>query len=130
MGREEERRAAWDELVSTLGEIDSFADVVIVEGRKDVRALKSLGLVKPIFKCSSPGRSHPDLVEEIAKDFMRVVVLTDFDDEGRDLNRKLAGMLRQRGLIVARSYRRAVGKILGELRVSTIESLSKLRKEM
>lgn len=130
MGREEERRAAWDELISALREIDRFVDMVIVEGRRDVEALKSLGLVKPIFTCSSPGRSHPDLVEEIAKDFRRVVILTDFDEEGRDLNRKLAAMLEQRGLTVAEGYRRAMGKILGELRISTIESLSKLRKEM
>lgn len=92
-------------MVSALREIDRFVDVVIVEGRRDVRALKSLGVVKPLFKCSSPSRSHPDFVEEIARDFRRVIVLTDFDEEGRDLNRELAGMLEQRGLIVAGDYR-------------------------
>jgi len=130
MGREEQRRAAWDELVSTLREVDRFVGVVIVEGRRDVEALKSQGLVKPIFTCSSPRRSHPDLLEEIAKDFRSVVILTDFDEEGRDLNRKLASMLKQRSLIVDEGFRRAVGKILGKLRILTIESLRKLRKEM
>jgi len=128
--QEEKRRAAWNELISLLGEIDDSVDVVIVEGQRDTEALRSLGLVKPIFRDSSPGRLQADLVEEIAKSFTRVVILTDFDAEGRDLNRKLAATLGQRGLRVAEAYRRKVGRLLGALKVSTIESLNKLKEEM
>ena len=128
--REEKRRAAWNELTCILGEIDEAVDALIVEGQRDVEALRSLGLVKPIFRGSSPGRLQVDLVEEIAKSFLRVVILTDFDEEGRGLNKKLAGILKQRGVKVAETYRRKVGRVLGALKVSTIESLSKLKEEM
>lgn len=130
MTQEEKRRAAWNELVILLGEIEDSVDVVIVEGQRDAEALRSLGLVKPIFRDSSPGRLQADLVEEIAKNFSRVVVLTDFDEKGRDLNRKLAAKLEQRGLRVAEAYRRKVGRLLGALKVSTIESLNKIKKEI
>lgn len=126
MRRDEERRVAWVELISLLREVNSFVDAIIVEGRKDMEALKKLGLVKPILRGSLPMRTQSDLIEEIAKNFLKIVILTDFDEEGRELNRKLTGMLKQRGLKVAEHYRRAVGRLLGELRISTIESLSKL----
>ena len=128
--QEEKRRAAWNELMILLEDIEDSVDVVIVEGQRDAEALRSLGLVKPIFRDSSPGRLQADLVEEIAKSFTRVVILTDFDEKGRDLNRKLAATLEQRGLRVNETYRLKAGRLLGTLKVSTIESLSKLKKEL
>jgi len=128
--REEEYRNVWRDLVSLLEEIDRLVDAIIVEGRRDSEALRGMGLTKPIYRSSTPGRSRSDLVEELAKNHSRVVILTDFDEEGRDLNRRLSDLLEHRGLRVEKTYRRSVGRLMGELRVTTIESLNKLRGEM
>ena len=129
MLQEDRRRAAWDELLCLLREIDGAVDVVIVEGQRDLDALRGLGLSKPIFKCSSYGSLRTDLVEEVTKNFSRVIILTDFDEEGRDLNRKLTSILEQRGIKVAKAYRRATGRLMSKIKVWTIESLSKLSRD-
>jgi len=130
MLQEEKRRAAWDELICLLREMDESVDAVIVEGQRDVHALRSLGVSKPIFRGSSSGRLHADLVEEVAENFVKVVILTDFDEEGRDLERKLTNVLEQRGVKIAKTYRKTAGRFLNKLKVSTIESLSKLKADL
>ena len=65
---------------------------VIVEGKNDELALKSLGLsdILPIYS-----RPLIDVVQSIAARGVReVVILTDFDREGRKIDRKLEMMLR------------------------------------
>ena len=130
MLQEDRRRAAWDELLCLLREVDGAVDAVIVEGQRDLDALRGLGMSKPIFRCSSYGSLRTDLVEEVAENFLRVFILTDFDEEGRDLNRKLTSILEHRGVKVVKVYRRSVRRLLSELKVSTIESLSKLSREI
>lgn len=128
--REEEYKDVWRDLLSLLGEINRLVDAIIVEGQRDSEALRTMGLTKPIYRSSTPERSHSDLVEELAENHSRVVILTDFDEEGRDLNRRLSYLLEHRGLRVEKSYRRSVGRLLRELKITTIESLRKLKGEM
>ena len=123
-----EREEAWENLVSLLHEIDRAVDVLIVEGPGDEGALKALGIQKPMFRGSHLW-NQADMIETIAQRFGRVLVLTDFDREGRSLNRRLTGTLEKRGLRVEKGYRKELGKLLGQLSISTIESLAK-REEL
>lgn len=115
----------WTKLESLIDELDEVTDAFIVEGREDFHALRRLGVRKPVFEASH-SRIQADLVEDLARDFRRVTVLTDFDREGRSLNRRLTNMLEKRGLLVEKAYRKRLGKILGQLSTSTIESLARL----
>lgn len=114
----------WLKLVSLLDEIDEVADAIIVEGQEDDRTLRHLGIRKPIFRASS-SRSQTDLVEDLAKNFRKVIIITDFDREGRSLNRRLTNVLEKRGLTVEKALRKRLGKLLGQLSILTIESLTR-----
>jgi 5S rRNA maturation endonuclease (ribonuclease M5) len=114
----------WLKLVSLLDEIDEVADAVIVEGQEDDRTLRHLGIRKPIFRASS-SRSQTDLFEDLAKNFRKVIIITDFDREGRSLNRRLTNALEKRGLTVEKALRKRLGKLLGQLSILTIESLTR-----
>jgi 5S rRNA maturation endonuclease (ribonuclease M5) len=84
--------------------------LVIVEGKRDVRVLRNLGLKAPIIKTQTR-LSRSRLIEKIlvaAGKEGQVLILTDYDKEGKDLYKfireelELAGvkhLRRERGLI-------------------------------
>jgi len=80
-----------EQIQTMLDEIKCRNLLVIVEGPKDVRALKALGvdnvlsLKKPLFA----------VVEEVASKAKEVVVLTDLDEEGRKLYHELSSHLQK-----------------------------------
>jgi 5S rRNA maturation endonuclease (ribonuclease M5) len=80
------------ELEEILEELEN--KLLIVEGKRDEKALKSLGL-KHIIAIN--GRPLYQVVELVIKRKKEVVILTDFDKKGREINRKLAYMLQKRG---------------------------------
>ena len=97
--------------------------ILVVEGKRDERALKSLGL-KNIVRIS--GVPFIKAVEAIQKLRTRgekeVVILTDFDREGRKLAKGLAGLLKKYKI---HPNSRKRGRIM-ELGKTHIENLRKL----
>ncbi len=67
---------------------------MIVEGQNDVRALRRLGIAGPIFCAKSRRLGLVDFLDSIAT-HSEVVVLTDFDKEGRALAWRLRRDLSQ-----------------------------------
>ena len=82
---EEQLNAAAEELRETL---------LIVEGGKDEKALKSLG-VKDIIAIN--GRPLYKIAEIAVKTRKEVVILTDFDKKGRQTEKRLRCLLQKRG---------------------------------
>jgi len=119
----EERRQALLDLGSVLEEAERAGDTVVVEGARDTEALLRLGFHGRIEACSRVGVSDGDLVEGLFRLGGAVVILTDFDDEGRRLNRRLSRLLELRGVKVRRRLRRAVGRLMAVLGVHAIEAL-------
>jgi 5S rRNA maturation endonuclease (ribonuclease M5) len=66
---------------------------IIVEGKRDEKALKSLGL-KDIIAIN--GRPLYQIAE-IANTKKNLVILTDFDKKGRQIEKKLRCLLQKRG---------------------------------
>ena len=60
---------ALEELIASLLQASEEGAAVIVEGRRDLLALRSLGLCGPVIMASS--RSALDLAEEAARDYSR-----------------------------------------------------------
>ncbi len=56
----------------------------MVEGRKDVKALRSIGLVGEIVTIHS-GKSIYEFAEQIAEKFHKIILLTDWDEKGEQL---------------------------------------------
>ncbi len=105
-----------DEILGLLDDIKSRNLLVIVEGPKDVRALKALGvsniiyLKKPLFA----------VVEEVAGMVKEVVLLTDLDEEGKKLYHRLFVDLQKHGVKVDNRLR----ELLFKTDLRQIEGLS------
>ncbi|UCH02538.1 MAG: hypothetical protein JSV20_01755 [Candidatus Bathyarchaeota archaeon] len=115
----------YKELENLISKMNYDVDAAIVEGPHDKKTLKLLGYTKPILICSK--RSHNELVDLIAKRYPRIVVLTDFDEQGVILNKKLSDLFEKRGVKVDRFYRTKFLKLLKAVRISTIEGIYSIK---
>jgi 5S rRNA maturation endonuclease (ribonuclease M5) len=98
-----------EELKRCIEELDDR--LVIVEGKKDSKSLKSLG-VKNIMQLN--GRPLAEFTFHVSKfpttpnepEAREVVILTDFDSEGRKLAARLESLLRMHKVAVNARLRR------------------------
>ncbi|MDY6789422.1 MAG: hypothetical protein SVV03_05685 [Candidatus Nanohaloarchaea archaeon] len=112
------------ERLSDLAErIGRDVDAVIVEGKCDERALKKLGMETDIFKV---GRcSIEPFCERISDIAESVVILTDFDSEGKEINKELRQRLVEETDVLG-SYRKDFGKLMTSKDRYCIEDLNPL----
>lgn len=111
----------WVIEIKPLQEIFNEIDYpVIVEGESDKSALEEYGLQdiiplngKPLFKVAS----------SISKKAEKVLVLTDFDQEGEKLSKKLNSFLVSFGVVPKNKLRGKIKKIVTREGVSEIENL-------
>ena len=94
MSAKERRLEAVTNLIEILIERSRRGVPIIVEGSKDVRTLRSLGVQGPIFCAKSRRLGLFDFLETIGA-YSEVIVLTDFDKEGRALAWRLSRDLSQ-----------------------------------
>jgi 5S rRNA maturation endonuclease (ribonuclease M5) len=94
LNAEERRFEAVTDLVSALAAYSRRGVPVIVEGPKDMRALRKLGIAGPIFCAKSRRLGLVDFLDSIAT-HPEVIILTDFDREGRALAWRLRKDLSQ-----------------------------------
>ena len=119
-----DRRLLAERLLRLVDLINSSVDLVLVEGSRDEEAVRSLGLTTTVLRVS--GRSlRSSLVYEVVELFRgrRVLVLTDFDEEGERLNRALSSHLSRMGVRVEEGLRRRVGEVLAEAGLREVEEL-------
>lgn len=109
------RATAWPEFVRLFGKLqDETARngaVVLVEGERDRRSLRALGLGGPIELVHS-GRTLSELAARLARDGRRVIVLTDWDTAGGQLARKLREFLEAEAVGIDLEYRRRLARVL------------------
>jgi 2,5-diamino-6-(ribosylamino)-4(3H)-pyrimidinone 5'-phosphate reductase len=84
LSAEERRLEAVKKLVEEVVSHSQHGIPLIVEGPNDVKALRLLGAVGPIFCVKSRRFGLVDFLESVAS-HSEVVILTDFDKEGRAL---------------------------------------------
>jgi 5S rRNA maturation endonuclease (ribonuclease M5) len=104
-----------EDLLKIIEEIKD--KTIIVEGKRDKRILCSLG-IKNIVTIR---KGLYETVEGLKAD--EVVILTDFDSEGRRIAKKLNKLLQSLGYKVDRVSRRKMGLLLTRLRIKKIEEL-------
>ena len=76
-------------------ESESESTLIIVEGSKDIRSLEELGISKQVTQIQ--GRNFDDMCDYAVK-FKKIIILTDFDDAGQELAKRLQQNLTSRGL--------------------------------
>ncbi len=112
-------RTAVQQLVA---EMDRDVDAAIVEGRNDRKALERAGFTSTIHTCTDT-----DGLIGFARNVSTegsVVILTDFDEEGKALNGRLRDLIPDRSLHPI--WRKKLGKLMTEHGRRDIESLNNL----
>jgi 5S rRNA maturation endonuclease (ribonuclease M5) len=90
--------------------------IIIVEGKRDKQILYSLGFTNVHTICCG----LYELSEKFNKD--DIVILTDYDKEGKELSKKLSLFLQEKNK-VDRNMRRKIGLIFNRLKIRTIEEI-------
>ena len=84
MSAKERRLEAITALIAVIAVQSSRGIPVVVEGPNDVKALRKLGISGPIFCAKSRRLGLFDFLDSLAA-HSEVIILTDFDREGRAL---------------------------------------------
>jgi 5S rRNA maturation endonuclease (ribonuclease M5) len=82
---------------------DASSDgVIIVEGKRDVKALAKLGISKTVIHLDAPLFK---VIERVAERAKQVIILTDLDEEGRKLYHELSIHFQRLGVKVDDTFR-------------------------
>jgi len=76
-------KKSFDELEEALSELIEENKIIpiVVEGEKDISALKKLGVSGVIISINS-GLSLTDFCDSLARDYKNIIILTDWDRRG------------------------------------------------
>ena len=118
---------ALEELIATLLDASCQGAAVIVEGRRDLQALRALGLPGPVIMASR--RPALDLAEDAARSYPRIILLTDWDGKGDEMCRTLERHLRSAGSRPDREIRSRLKKLVKK-EIKDVESLSQYTERM
>ncbi|MGQ9588475.1 MAG: toprim domain-containing protein [Thermoplasmata archaeon] len=116
----EERLEGLEKVLAELEELSEKLPV-IVEGNKDIAALKRLGITKNVVSLSR-GDSIFAFCEKLSKKSREVVILTDWDRKGGHLARMLKEALETNGVSVNDRVRTQLVVLLKK-EVKDIESM-------
>jgi len=98
--RLKEREEKIEQVLACLIEESSKGILIIVEGRKDVEALRQLGVDGMIMSAKTGGRTQQDVVCELEESATKeVIMLLDFDRRGREWTRVLKQRLEKSRII-------------------------------
>ncbi len=88
--------------------------------------MKRLGYTGEIVTCAATGVNDYDLMTGVSGKYERVLILTDFDQEGMTLNLRFAEILEHEGVKVEKGLRRMVGRLTASLGIYAIESMDNI----
>ncbi len=118
---EEDRVLGLIDLVEELKGANLEAPV-LVEGRKDVASLRALGLEGEILVINT-GKTLFVRSEEIAREFKKVIILTDWDRRGGQLARKMKEDLEANECCVDLQFRRDIAR-LSKKEIACVEEMA------
>ena len=107
-----------NDLDSFISELKKTSKLIIVEGKKDKKALEEFGIKNIITLKQALYKT----VEEISSKNKEVIILTDLDKEGKELYGKLNSELQRFGVKVDKKFREFLFK---NTTLRQIEGISK-----
>ena len=126
-----ERLEELEKIIMELKELTRNGAILVVEGRKDAESLRYLGINGHILLASQ--QPLLDLTESLAKSGKNIVLLTDWDNKGYLIAKKLEKHLLAYGIIPDTRIRSKL-RSLSKKSIKDIESLNnyinKLRYEV
>ncbi len=126
-----ERLESIDEIILELRALAGTGAIIVVEGRRDMYSLRSLGIEGEIrLACQRP---LLEFTEDLSKSGKEIVLLTDWDKKGGITARKIINHLLSYGIMPNTNIRSRIA-ILVKKKIKDIESLDnyidKLRYEL
>jgi len=118
---------ALEELISALLDASSQGAAVIVEGRRDLLALRALGLPGPVIMASR--RPALYLADEAARNYPHIILLTDWDKKGDEMCKTIERHLRSAGSRPDGDIRSRIKKLVKK-EIKDVESLSHYAEKM
>jgi len=111
-------------VLENLTEEMSKGTVIIVEGKNDVRALRTLGIRGRIISAKTGGKSFLDVVSEVEDMKTReAILLLDFDRRGKELTRSLRKHLEAMGVKLNLTFWKSLSSLVGT-EVKDVEGLA------
>ncbi len=116
-----------EKIQHTLNElVDESAKgtLIVVEGKKDVDALRDFGVAGPILAVKAGGKSFADTMNEIEQKHLKeVVLLLDFDRRGREATERFKQCLERARIKLNLRFWQELSALLGR-EIQCIESLT------
>ncbi len=99
--RLQEKEEKVTEALNLLVEESANGTPILVEGKKDVQTLRTLGVLGPVVTVKTGGKSYLDIVSEIEKQKpTKVMLLLDFDRRGKQGTNRIRHNLESTGIKV------------------------------
>ena len=124
------RKNAIRELEGLMQELPGLVDVVVVEGFRDIQALRSLGYTGSIEGLNGSGFNDFDLADDLVSRYRRILLLLDFDEEGLRLNRHFTQILERKGAKIEYGLRKEFARLMASTGAYAIEDLDNIRDGM
>jgi 5S rRNA maturation endonuclease (ribonuclease M5) len=118
---------ALEELIASLIDASYQGAAVIVEGRRDLQALRALGLPGPVIMASRCPALQ--LAEDAARSYSQIILLTDWDRKGDEMCKTIELHLRSVGSRPDKEIRSRLGKLVKK-EIKDVESLSRYTEKM
>jgi len=117
-------------LKEIIGEINYSISAVIVEGKRDEEALRAYGLRSPVLRFCGSGLPVFAFIDEVVEGYRgcTVLVLLDFDQEGKDMAERIARELEERGVGVEKTLRGEFAQVLIREGILRMEEIHMLRR--
>ncbi len=111
-------------VLEALAEESAKGKPIVVEGKKDVDALRALGLTGAIITIKTGGKSFLDAVSEIEEmDAPEVILFLDFDRRGKEGTRCLKQSLERAKIKPNVKFWRELSALVGK-EIQCVESLT------
>ena len=112
------------QVLEALAEESAKGKIIVVEGKKDVDALRASGVAGTVLTVKTGGKSFLDAVSEIEKmGVPEVILLLDFDRRGKEGTKRLKKSLERAKIKNNTKLWRALSALLGK-EIQCIESLT------
>ena len=112
------------QILSALAEESAKGTPIVVEGKKDVEALRVFGVEGPVVTAKTAGKSFLDVVSEIVQtDATEVVLFLDFDRRGKQGTKRLKQSLERAKIKPNTKFWRELSALVGK-EIQCIESLT------
>jgi len=111
-------------ILECLAEESARGTPIIVEGKKDIETLRSLGVEGKTTTAKTGGKSLLDVISEVEKCRTReIILLLDFDRHGREWTKRLKQQLEKTGIKANTTFWRELSSLLSR-EVKDIEGLT------